>query len=76
MPGATLRLVQPGIEQELKWDPQARMDNFQKHLDMSRAPGWDQVTAVIWPETAVPFWLGNTRGWKKPYPASPRPAAW
>ncbi len=62
VPGATLRLVQPGIEQELKWDPQARMDNFQKHLDMSRAPGWDQVTAVIWPETAVPFWLGNTRG--------------
>ncbi|WP_114395752.1 apolipoprotein N-acyltransferase [Oleisolibacter albus] len=57
--GVKLRLVQAAIPQTLKWDRGAVMANFQKHLDLSTAPGWDTVTHVIWPETAVPWFMGR-----------------
>ncbi|HYD32819.1 MAG TPA: apolipoprotein N-acyltransferase [Azospirillaceae bacterium] len=54
VPGITLRLVQPAIDQKLKWDPREREANFQRHLDLSATPGGAPVTHVIWAETAVP----------------------
>ncbi|HSK40909.1 MAG TPA: apolipoprotein N-acyltransferase [Arenibaculum sp.] len=60
--GVTLRLVQPGIEQSLKWAPGQREANFRRHLELAAAPGPAPVTHVVWPETAVPFLLEQDMG--------------
>jgi apolipoprotein N-acyltransferase len=55
VPGVALRLVQPNVPQSLKWDPAQRDANLRKAMDMTRGPGFETRTHVIWPETAVPF---------------------
>jgi apolipoprotein N-acyltransferase len=50
-----LRLVQPNVPQSLKWDPVQREANLGKTVALARSPGLETRTAVIWPETAVPF---------------------
>ena len=55
VPGVVVRLVQPDIAQDLKWDPAQRERNFEQTLELSRGPGFERVTHVIWPETAIPF---------------------
>ncbi len=57
VPAVRLRLVQPDIEQTLKWKPEMRMAHLQEHLDLTAGPGWDKVTDVIWSETAAPSFL-------------------
>jgi apolipoprotein N-acyltransferase len=57
VPDVRLRLVQPNVPQTLKWDPEARVANFRKGLELTRSPGFDTRTHVIWSETAVPFVL-------------------
>lgn len=57
-----LRLVQPNAAQALKWNPDYAMPFFYRHLDltaMEPAVGHARPDLVIWPETAVPFWLDN-----------------
>lgn len=53
--GVLLRLVQPDIPQDLKWDPAQREQNFEATLAITRSPGFAAATHVIWPETAIPF---------------------
>ena len=55
VPGVRLRLVQANIDQRLKWSPSERAANFRKYLSMTKGPGFEKVTHVIWPETAVPY---------------------
>ena len=61
VPGLRLRLVQAAIDQRLKWAPNERVQNFQSHLALSAAPPADPSALppnlVIWPETAVPFFV-------------------
>ena len=57
VPGVRLRLVQASIPQTLKWNPAARDGIFQRHLELSRGPGFERVTHVVWPETAGPSFL-------------------
>ena len=61
-----LRLVQPAIPQALKWADGWRAKHVEKQLRMSVAPGGDLLaerpTHVIWPETAVPYFLANEPG--------------
>ncbi len=51
--GFTVRIVQPNVEQKLKWLPEFQHVFFQRHLDLSAAEGSPDI--VIWPEAAVPF---------------------
>ena len=61
-----LRLVQPHIDQGTKWLEGRREQHLRDAIALSRAPGFDQVKAVIWPEAAAPFYLnldGPHRAW-------------
>lgn len=59
VPGVRLRLVQAAIDQRLKWAPGERENNLIQHMDLSAQPPADGLppTHVIWPETAVPFFV-------------------
>ncbi|HEX9447818.1 MAG TPA: apolipoprotein N-acyltransferase [Dongiaceae bacterium] len=58
VPGIKLRLVQAAIPQLDKMTGAHREQNFAKHLQMTmETPGFDQLTAVIWPESAAPGFL-------------------
>lgn len=58
-----LRIVQPNIPQKEKWRPENRSDIFATLLELSNkatSPGTmgiEDVTHVIWPESAIPFLL-------------------
>jgi len=56
-PPLALRIVQPNIPQTLKWNPEQREDNFRQLLEMTAQPSALHLKAVIWPETAIPFFL-------------------
>lgn len=53
-----LRLVQGNVAQHHKWQPELRARWFQRHLDLSAAPG-DGITDIIWPESATPYPLAQ-----------------
>ena len=59
VPNVRLRLVQPDVEQEMKWNPETREKNFARLLELSTAPGEKPVTHIIWPETAATFYLSE-----------------
>lgn len=50
-----IRVVQPNTPQAEKWRPETRAAQLAKLIEMSRRPGFDKLTAVVWPETAPPF---------------------
>ncbi|MBS9719211.1 apolipoprotein N-acyltransferase [Tianweitania sp. BSSL-BM11] len=57
-----VRLVQPSILQNEKWDREARDRIFGTYLEMSAAApaeGKAPPSVIIWPETAVPFILND-----------------
>ena len=53
--GPVVRIVQPNVPQGEKGPRGDYRAHFRDLLDLSRRPGFDKLTAVIWPETAVPF---------------------
>lgn len=53
--GVQLRLVQPSIPQELKWQGDLLREHLAAHVELSRRPGFVDTTHVIWAETAVWF---------------------
>ncbi|MFQ5534518.1 MAG: apolipoprotein N-acyltransferase [Sphingomonadales bacterium] len=59
VPDVRLRLVQANVPQDEKWRLDKRRDNFVRHMTMSESSGWDRVTHLIWPETAVPYFIEN-----------------
>lgn len=50
-----LRIVQPNTPQAEKWRPGAVERQIGKLIGLSRRPGFERLSAVIWPETAIPF---------------------
>lgn len=62
VPNVRLRLVQPDIPQESKWDQALRAEHVRRQLQMSRGPGYEEITHIIWSETAVPFLLDRAEG--------------
>jgi len=59
VPGVRLRLVQASIPQKLKWRGDLRLDHVRRQLALTVGPGFERITHVIWPETAVPFLLNR-----------------
>ena len=69
--GVMLRLVQPNIDQALKWLPELRRGHIENQMRLSSGPGANPggepgaeaasrpVSHVIWAETAVPFFLAS-----------------
>jgi apolipoprotein N-acyltransferase len=57
--GIWLRIVQPSIPQNLKWEPGAAAANLRRLLTLSAAPSTHPLGAILWPEAAVPFFLGR-----------------
>lgn len=62
VPGVTLRLVQPSVEQSAKWEASLRTRHVQQLIDLTQGPGYERVTHVVWPETAVPYDLSHDAG--------------
>jgi apolipoprotein N-acyltransferase len=62
VPGVRLRIVQPSIPQNERWQSGKDDEIMARYLDLSReggpsSPGMDGVTHLIWPESAFPFLL-------------------
>ncbi|MBE6450989.1 MAG: apolipoprotein N-acyltransferase [Alphaproteobacteria bacterium] len=50
-----VRLVQPSIPQNMKWNRKALEDNFFEYVNLSAQNGLNNVDFVVWGETALPF---------------------
>jgi len=55
VPDVRLRLVQPSIQQNLKWVEGRFDDNLRQHMELSLKPADKPPTAIIWSEAAEPF---------------------
>ncbi len=55
---ATIGIVQGNIDQTLKWDPGHQADTVSRYISLSeRLVKESHADLVIWPETALPFFL-------------------
>lgn len=59
VPDVKLRLVQPNIPQALKWRQGYREGHVADQMELGLAPGFEDITHVIWAETSVPFNLSQ-----------------
>ncbi len=57
VPGVHLRIVQPNIDQRIKWQSDLRAKHVADQMALTEGAGDKTVTHVIWSETAVPFLL-------------------
>ncbi|MGO4916666.1 apolipoprotein N-acyltransferase [Pseudogemmobacter sp. W21_MBD1_M6] len=59
-PGApVIRMVQPNVPQRDKWNRDLAPEFFRRQLDLTSAVDGPRPDLVVWPETAIPYWLGN-----------------
>lgn len=65
VPDVKLRLVQANIPQSLKWQNDQRAENVARQVGLTRSAGFSEITHVIWPETAVPFFLDRAEGLRR-----------
>jgi apolipoprotein N-acyltransferase len=58
VPGVALRIVQPSIPQDERWEAESAASIMARYVELSRgASGMAGVTHLIWPESAFPFLL-------------------
>ena len=66
-PDIKLRIVQPGLLQSEKWEPENEPEIMQRYFDLSNADRGPKAASVasfshiIWPESAFPFILTQRR---------------
>lgn len=65
LPGASLRvaLIQGNIDQTRKWLPEARKENLDTYLNLSRQAASRPLDLLIWPEAATPFFFQEESPW-------------
>ena len=56
-PGRPLRIIQPNIGQQNKWDPGFREENFRRQQRLT-GPPLRVPRMVLWPEAATPDFIG------------------
>ncbi len=71
--GVSLRIVQPNIDQRDKWRANRRDENLARQVRLSLTAGLGGITAVIWPESAVPYFLGREDGLRQALAAAVPP---
>ncbi|ANB35597.1 apolipoprotein N-acyltransferase [Rhodovulum sulfidophilum] len=54
-----VRLIQPNAAQHLKWRRDMIPVFWERQLAYTAEPGDPPPDLIVWPETAVPFWLEN-----------------
>ena len=59
--GIRFRIVQANIDQAEKWRPENSAEIFTDYLELTRSgpAGLKGIAMVVWPETAVPFFLAD-----------------
>ncbi|SFR38701.1 apolipoprotein N-acyltransferase [Litoreibacter janthinus] len=57
--GQNVRLIQPNAAQHLKWDPEHIGRFLQRAVDLTAAPAEAPPDLIVWPETSVPYPLGE-----------------
>lgn len=55
-----LRIVQANIPQSMKWDEEWNYKTVHKYLAMSQSTNIENITHIIWPETALPFVISES----------------
>ena len=55
--GPAIRIVQPNIPQAEKSRRGMEQIHLARLIDLSRRPGFDRIDVVVWPETAVPYFI-------------------
>jgi apolipoprotein N-acyltransferase len=55
--GVRLRIMQPNLQQDMRFNYAARHEVVEHYLALSARQGLDQVTHLIWPESPFPFFL-------------------
>jgi apolipoprotein N-acyltransferase len=50
-------VVQPSIEQSLKWDPASLAETLRVYTTLTREAGRAEPAIILWPETAAPIFL-------------------
>jgi apolipoprotein N-acyltransferase len=53
-------LVQASILQDEKWDPDKAWDNIRRHYELTRRAAAGGARLVVWPESALPFYLDRS----------------
>lgn len=53
--GIIVRIVQPAIPQEMKWNAQKLEENLAEYIKLSQSRGLEKTKIVVWGETATPF---------------------
>jgi apolipoprotein N-acyltransferase len=56
-PEIPVALIQGNIDQAVKWDPRLQDATVEAYRRLTLEAGGDRLELVIWPETAVPFFL-------------------
>jgi apolipoprotein N-acyltransferase len=59
-PGDTVRVavLQGNIEQGAKWTPESYDRTLRRYAELTRQAAARDAEVIVWPETAVPGWLG------------------
>lgn len=50
-----IRIIQANIKQEIKWQEDQRYKNLLEHIELTNSKPLDQLDAVIWSETSIPY---------------------
>jgi apolipoprotein N-acyltransferase len=59
---ASIAVVQPSIEQPLKWDPEFATTSLAIQFDLTRRVAGARPALIVWPETSLPTMLGRDPG--------------